>query len=371
MLEPYNSMQTPLEILKETLQYDRVGRKLLGHSIILSDAETKLMEVSVDPKLYTLPKVALGQKRWLYEAPTISSRAPITFRDKSTFRDRFAMQFGFNLRDFDNVLVAGGSIYSVLCGAPVVDFDLFIYGLDVTTATQRVYQLIYHFLQSGDKVTIVNSARCTTVVVRNIKIQIIHRLYKSVAEVLYGFDISSCAAGYDGRRVYFTALARYSFEYMCNVIDLTRRSTTYEQRLMKYQARGFSIVMLDLDMSKVHSEYLAYGVLELCCLPHMPFKYSNLAFNEFTLDVFIAAPPADDSDYEQFHARSSVSDSNIKPKHLRDTTKYRFIIRAIYREKVVDVVRPNWLVIDPGTQENGSLKPCVMTKQEWYGKYHS
>jgi hypothetical protein len=65
---------------------------------------------------------------------------------------------------------------------------------------------------------------------------------------LHGFDLGSSAVGFDGKDVYFTTLSKFSYENMVNVVDTTRRSTTYERRLHKYLKRGFSIAIPKLDL---------------------------------------------------------------------------------------------------------------------------
>lgn len=40
----------------------------------------------------------------------------------------------------------------------------------------------------------------------------------------------------------------------CNVMDLSRTSASYEQRLYKYSQRGFEIYYDDLDRGKINSK---------------------------------------------------------------------------------------------------------------------
>jgi hypothetical protein len=62
-------------------------------------------------------------------------------------------------------------------------------------------------------------------------------LYKSPAEVLMGFDIDSCTVGFDGERVWALPRARRAINSRYNLVDLSRRSLTYESRLQKYAKR--------------------------------------------------------------------------------------------------------------------------------------
>lgn len=76
-----------------------------------------------------------------------------------------------------------------------------------------------------------------------INYQIILRNYKSLSQILHGFDIGSCAIGLNNHGISLTTLGITSLLYDINIVDVTRRSTTYETRLIKYLKRGFRIVL--------------------------------------------------------------------------------------------------------------------------------
>ncbi|CAM9988820.1 unnamed protein product, partial [Sphacelaria rigidula] len=70
------------------------------------------------------------------------------------------------------------------------------------------------------------------------KVQIVLRLYKTLAEVLHGFDVDACSVGFDGHTVWATNRAARAICKQYNVVDLSRRSPSYEHRLFKYGKRG-------------------------------------------------------------------------------------------------------------------------------------
>ena len=72
-------------------------------------------------------------------------------------------------------------------------------------------------------------------------IQVVLRLYEDVASVLASFDIDCCAVAYDGTKVHIAPRGLRALNSGCNLVDLSRRSLTYESRLLKYAFRGFSI----------------------------------------------------------------------------------------------------------------------------------
>jgi len=83
-------------------------------------------------------------------------------------------------------------------------------------------------------------------------VQIILRLYKSPGEVLLGFDIDSCCVGYDGDDLWCMERFRRAITKRYNLVNVSRRSTTYEQRLFKYSKRGFAVAVPNLDKSRVN-----------------------------------------------------------------------------------------------------------------------
>jgi hypothetical protein len=72
-------------------------------------------------------------------------------------------------------------------------------------------------------------------------IQIILRLYSPPAEILAGFDIDSCAVGFDGINVYAAHRAFIAFVTQINTVDRFYLSWNYELRLFKYALRGFEM----------------------------------------------------------------------------------------------------------------------------------
>ena len=66
-----------------------------------------------------------------------------------------------------------------------------------------------------------------------------------------GFDVDSCACGYDGQRVLVCPRTAIALAYQANTIDMTRRSPSYEMRLAKYAERGFEVLVPPLVRARV------------------------------------------------------------------------------------------------------------------------
>lgn len=191
--------------------------------------------------------------------------------------------------DLENVLVAGGCMASLIHGnTRFEDVDMFIYGLDESEADARVTRLLEQIIaadQYSDDLQIRKNNYCITVTGSH-TYQIIFRLYKSIQEILDGFDLGSSCVGYDGKQVWLNERGKFSHENNCNVVDVTKRSTTFEARLRKYFNRGYSIVLPGLNVHALPTARFEYGMSELCELPYMPFSYRSIHGNMIDFEKF-------------------------------------------------------------------------------------
>lgn len=107
------------------------------------------------------------------------------------------------------------------------------------------------------------------------------RIYKSVSEILTGFDVDCSGAAYSGDQVYCTPRALQSYITQINHIDLSRRSPSYENRLSKYGHRGFEVYWGSLDRSRVdptifeRSFRRTLGLARLLVLERLPTSASR------------------------------------------------------------------------------------------------
>lgn len=178
----------------------------------------------------------------------------------------------FQGMDTSNVFVAGGLCLGILCGKEESeeylnsDIDLFIHGVGVEEAdliVERVIQTIFdnHVKSSSLKDTLDDGmivVRTTNSVTLSFgwpfrNIQIVLRIYQSPAEILLGFDVDCCSVGFDFERVWATPRAIRSIKKRYNLVNPTRRSTSYELRLLKYSKRGFGVMVPHLDGRRIDS----------------------------------------------------------------------------------------------------------------------
>ncbi|CUS09476.1 unnamed protein product [Tuber aestivum] len=139
--------------------------------------------------------------------------------------------------------------------APASDIDLFIHGIEDPQEAIEKMAAIESTVKDNLlwETTTVRTKNTITIVSQypNRHIQIVLRLYKSVSQILTGFDVNCACVAYDGTRVLAVPRAIAAAMTQCNDIDLTRRSPSYENRLAKYSRRGFEVYCPFLDRSRI------------------------------------------------------------------------------------------------------------------------
>ncbi|KAK8155182.1 ankyrin repeat-containing domain protein [Phyllosticta citrichinensis] len=176
--------------------------------------------------------------------------------------------------DWSNVIAAGSSVVTSLLPvpeeysgskrslrryyhdviAPASDVDLFIYGLDEEQAIEKIRQIEAKVKDAIlEETTTIRTKHAITIASQypTRHVQIVLRIYKSVAEILTGFDVDCSCAAYDGKQVYASPRALAAYMTQVNTIDLSRRSPSYENRLSKYSHRGFEVYWPQMDRSRI------------------------------------------------------------------------------------------------------------------------
>jgi hypothetical protein len=88
-----------------------------------------------------------------------------------------------------------------------------------------------------------------TITLRDISIQLITRLYPTRESVVRDFDIGPCQVLWDGFDVFMTELGALAYSTGCFPLELDHClcPRTYARRLHKYLARGYTLLLLDID----------------------------------------------------------------------------------------------------------------------------
>ncbi|KAF2476310.1 ankyrin [Lindgomyces ingoldianus] len=231
------------------------------------------------------------------------SGSPAIVRDIREFQQNFTLFCESSLVDLDwsNVVAAGSSVVTSLLPvpsqyamskralrqyyhemiAPASDVDLFIYGLNEEEASKKILEIETRIKDSIlTETTTIRTKNTITIASQypTRHIQIVLRIYKSIAEILTGFDVDCSCAAYDGKQVYASPRALTAYMTQSNTIDLTRRSPSYENRLSKYSHRGFEVYWPVLERSRVDPTIYernfgrTVGLARLLVLERLPTK---------------------------------------------------------------------------------------------------
>ena len=181
------------------------------------------------------------------------------------------VSFGiFDGFDFTDLFIAGGSIFTLLTGYHgsrgdkakdiVNDIDVFIITKDQERADQAVMRLLtrVYNTESQDmsvRSLILQTENSITIQGDGMKIQIILRLYNSVAQVLAGFDLDSASIGFDGHQLYCMPRFVRMLQAGANLVDFERQSRSYAFRLMKYLRRGVGLLLPGYSEERVMATY--------------------------------------------------------------------------------------------------------------------
>lgn len=202
--------------------------------------------------------------------------APAIVQSFKEFQANFNVFSESSLVDLDwsNIVVAGSAAVTSLLSvpekhskskralrrfyhetvAPASDVDLFLYGLNEEQAVEKIKRIEQNVRDALlVETTTVRTKNAITIASKHPvrHVQIVLRLYKSISEILTGFDVDCSCVAYDGKQVYASPRAIVSIMTQVNTIDLTRRSPSYENRLSKYAHRGFEVYWPSLDRTRV------------------------------------------------------------------------------------------------------------------------
>jgi len=172
--------------------------------------------------------------------------------------DEFNMEFSkktFDLLTYinwNNIVVAGGALVNIITKNKdkLSDVDLFVYGLDLESAKNKIDHVINSIkMKAHDmkyETRIYMNSNVINIYVFDTKkllqIQVILRLYNTLSHVLAGFDVDCCCVAYNSKDLLVTQRGLYALKYRVNLASLTRRSPSYENRLIKYSFRGFDVI---------------------------------------------------------------------------------------------------------------------------------
>lgn len=142
------------------------------------------------------------------------------------------------------------------------DYDLFLVGHTADSAREAVKALHAYLVglersakpgpcqDSVGKTMVYATTGCVTIILERLalKVQVVLKLYDSVAEILNGFDLGSSSVAWDGTQLLFTEAGLFAANHGANLATLVSRRGSYEARIAKYFSRGFDLVLPGLNL---------------------------------------------------------------------------------------------------------------------------
>lgn len=181
-------------------------------------------------------------KRNLWKNPYYGlKRIPLINKIPFRFSSAYDSEEEDIIPDEKYLFVAGGAALFMAGVIPIYD-DIDVFTIDKEKALQWVNNIDKYKNSriSRDAITIVAALHNKTA-------QLILRIYKSPAEIVYGFDLDCVGILWDGKYLWATERAIYAIQNMVNWVDPNRASPSYIHRLSKYMKRGFEIKLPLLD----------------------------------------------------------------------------------------------------------------------------
>jgi ankyrin repeat protein len=274
LIAPYKEYDSKLrEVFAQQPNHTAIAKPNVVPIFEGSEQELKIrarnlaVESEAESQCYLMP---------LKKAERKANGTPAVVQSLKEFQTNFQLFSESSLVDMDwsNVVAAGSAVVTSLLPvpekhntskralreyyhqqlAPASDVDLFLYGLSEEQAVEKIKQIEQRIRDSIlTETTTVRTKNAVTIVSQypTRHVQIVLRIYRSISEILTGFDVDCSCAAYDGAQVYASPRALAAYMTQINTVDLSRRSPSYENRLSKYSHRGFEIYWPLLDRSRI------------------------------------------------------------------------------------------------------------------------
>lgn len=260
----------------------------------------------------------------------------------------FSVAEDLDLSKFDGKLVlAGGAALSLAFRVPKSDWDLFFVGVeDLQEAREIVEKAVSVF---PTVIEFCATPNAWTFKVRTNEgfphtLQFVFRGYKTVDEILLGFDVDCCAVVYDGEELWFSKRAAIAVSSAVNHVDFDRLSTTYEFRLDKYRRRGFAVRVPEFDPNRIKAN--AYESVANCATLNLRRKrtITKMRFSDGALLLMHMAKPKNTRNYFNYRRRDRgnndpVASGNPAPQPIHTTrlTGLDILLFLYYRQSQIGI----------------------------------
>jgi hypothetical protein len=176
--------------------------------------------------------------------------------------------------------------------------------------------------------------------------QFIHRIYPDISSIIGGFDLSASAIAYDGKEIYTTPLGAWSLTNKSIIIDMGRRSTSYEHRLGKYIGYGFNLIFPGLTKNIINDK--------------LTKTYNNGSFSKFREKI---EELANDNGY-MIDTEFDLSEVFYKRRNEHKSID-EYDLLAFYKlQKQVNILP--YLILNINSEDDISIKQSNGNQYDWY-----
>lgn len=222
------------------------------------DHATHAMNTDPHYNLIRLDAASWHELKW-HEPERSNLLFPLASVKKLSWRYISRALEGLKVYTAPGVVVAGGAVYAALTGTTAGDIDLFIHGqYDYQQALEKIRAALQyrsknetpHYIRTANAV----SVECTA---DGVYRQVILRHYRSISEIIHGFDVDSCCFAFDGEHVWATQRGLFALTHGYNTVNFDRLSPSYIPRLVKYAMRGMAVLQPDFQRANIDTEALS------------------------------------------------------------------------------------------------------------------
>jgi len=88
--------------------------------------------------------------------------------------------------------------------------------------------------------------------------QFVHRVYPTLGSIIGGFDLGPCMLAFDGRMIWGTTLGAWCTAKSALIVDVSRRSTSFEYRIRNYYNRCYGVVFPGITQDFIRKNFPTY-----------------------------------------------------------------------------------------------------------------
>lgn len=167
----------------------------------------------------------------------------------------------------------------------------------------------------------------------------------SLQRLLQRVDLDCTAIAWYNNTLCFNAFSKFCYENACFIVG-NMKGRQFEDRILKYFNKGMDVILPYLDLTKIPSKNLKYGIQEVIDLNQMAVVYSEVAGCKiYTSDIIPTVPLGSSNEEEE---EQGNNDSGAGPSVVR--AGYT-ATRSMNRKNNGTIIHENIIHLNHGRRE--------------------